>query len=109
MGLDITITRRKKLICPKCGEVVGHNDIQSVDSGGRGWYPVLESLGYYLPYERRLEADDWYGKDMTLTVEQIDELFRFVKNEELYNKAEAMNLIATAAYEHEDVVINADW
>ena len=58
MSLDITFTRRKKIVCPKCGEVVGHNDLDTVDSGGRLWFPFLEQIGYYVPYDKRTEEND---------------------------------------------------
>ena len=39
MGLDVSVIRRKDLVCPKCGEVVNTIIIDNVDSGGRVWYP----------------------------------------------------------------------
>lgn len=110
MGLDITFTQRKKLVCPKCGEIVGHTDVKEVDAGGRGWYQLLESLGYYVPYDQRTEENDWYGKDMMLTAEQADEAFKFVRNNpELYDADGVALLIASARYENDDIVVNADW
>lgn len=109
MGLDITFTRRKKVVCSKCGEVVGHTDVLSIDGGGRGWYPILESLGYYVPYEQRTEENDWYGKDMVLTEKQADELYQFAKKHDLYGSDGLQELIAAARYEHDDIVVNADW
>ena len=110
MGLDITLTQRKKLVCPKCGEIVGHTDVYEVDCGGRGWYPFLESIGYYVPYEQRTEENDWYAKDMVLTADQADELFQFArKNDGLYDADRVCVLISSARYEKDDVVINADW
>ena len=109
MGLDITLTRRKNIVCPKCGEIVGHTDIACADGGGRGWYPILESLGYYIPYEQRTEENDWYGKDMVLTKEQAEDVYRFVKKHDLYGSEGAQSLIATALYEKDDIVLNADW
>lgn len=64
MGLDVSIIRRKDLVCPKCGEVVSTISMDDVDSGGRVWYPFLESIGYYVPYDQWTEENDWYGKDM---------------------------------------------
>lgn len=81
MGLDVRFIQRKKLVCPKCGEIVGHTDVNVVSCGGRGWYPLLESFGYYVPYEQRTEENDWYGKDMKLTAEQADKAFLFAKKE----------------------------
>lgn len=109
MGLDIRFTQRKKMICHKCGEIVGHTDVNAVCGGGRGWYPLLESFGYYVPYEERTDGNDWYGKDMTLTADQADEAYRFVKKHDLYDSDSVAMLIASARYENDDIVVNADW
>lgn len=109
MGLDVRIIRRKAVVCPHCGGVVGYNDDDCVDSGGRAWYPFLESIGYYVPYEERTEENDWYGKDMVLTAEQADELYRFVKEKDMCGSVSVVMLIAAARYESDDIVINADW
>ena len=109
MSLDITIKRRKDIICPKCGEVVAHTDVDCVDGGGRTWHPFLESIGYYIPYEQRTEENNWYGKDMVLTDEQTEELYDFIKKNKPYGDVRAQSLIATALCENEHVVINADW
>jgi hypothetical protein len=109
MGLDITITQRKKNICPHCGKVTGYSDVCSASSGGRGWYPFLELIGYYVPYELRTEENDWYGKDMALTKEQANHAYHFVKDEEIYNWREIRGLIAVALVEKDDIVVNADW
>lgn len=109
MGLDVRFTQRKKIICPKCGEIVGHTDVRDVHCGGRGWYPLLELFGYYVPYEERTEENDWYGKDMVLTEEQADETYRFVKKNDLYDADGVAMLIASARYEKDDIVVNADW
>ena len=109
MGLDITFMRRKNIVCPKCGEVVGHTTVDSVDGGGRGWYPLLESIGYYVPYEQRTDENDWYGKDMVLTDEQADEAYHFARANSPYGAGKLLNLIAAARYEHDEIVVNADW
>lgn len=109
MGLDIRITRRRKMVCPKCGEIVGRNDVYSVSSGGRAWYPILKSIGYYVPYEQRTEENDWYGKDMVLTTKQAKEVYMFVQNKDVYDGLEVAGLISTGIYENDDIVINADW
>ena len=109
MGLDVRFTQRKKLICPKCGEIVGSTEVREVMCGGRGWYPLLESFGYYVPYEQRTEENDWYGKDMTLTAEQADEAFLFAKKNDIYDSDAVAMLIAAARYEKDDIVVNADW
>lgn len=109
MGLDITFTQRKRIVCPKCGEIVGYTDVDCVDASGRGWYPILESIGYYVPYEQRTEENDWYGKDMVLTEKQADEVYQFVKKNDLYGSYLVQKLIAEAIYEQDDIVLNADW
>jgi hypothetical protein len=110
MGLDITFTRRKNVVCPKCGEIVGQTNMDYVDGGGRGWYPFLESIGYYVPYEQRTEENDWYGKDMVLTDAQMDELYQFAKkHEDLYGTVGLLGIIALARYEKHSIVVNADW
>lgn len=48
MGLDITFTQRKKNVCPHCGKITGQTDVNAAPSGGRVWYPFLESIGYFL-------------------------------------------------------------
>lgn len=109
MGLDITVTHRKRLVCPKCGEVVGGYDIDSVDGGGRAWYDILEAIGYYVPYDKRTEENDWYGKDMILTDEQAKQFHDFANHDDLYGGLAIARLIAAAKYAGDDVVINADW
>ena len=109
MGLDVSIVRRKDLICPKCGEVVSTISMDDVDSGGRVWYPFLESIGYYVPYDQRTEENDWYGKDMKLTEQQNDKLYEFVKKNNPISADEIIALIALARMEGQDVIINADW
>ena len=109
MSLDITIKRRKDIICPKCGEAVACQDVDCVGGSGSAWYPFLESIGYYVPYEQRTEENDWYGKDMVLSKEQAKELYDFVKKHEPYGSAGAQPLVATALFEDEYVVIKADW
>lgn len=109
MGLDITVTHRKRLVCPKCGEVVGGYDVDSVDSGGRLWYDILEAIGYYVPYDKRTEENNWYGKDMVLTDRQARMVFDFANLIDGYDTQAAARLIAAAKYAGDDVVINADW
>ena len=109
MGLDVSVIRRKDLVCSKCGEVVGTSSMDDVDSGGRVWYPFLEAIGYYVPYDKRTEENDWYGKDMVLNKEQVTQVRKFVKCFEVYNHKAISNLIAAAECDGDDVVINADW
>ena len=109
MSLDITFKHHKETVCPKCGEVIGYTVQEEVESGGRVWYDILESFGYYVPYDKRTEENDWYGKDMILTPEQAKEVFCFMGNNDVYNAGKIMQLIASATYENDRVVINANW
>ena len=109
MGLDITITKRRKISCPNCGEVVSCVDVECLDSGGRAWYEFLEPIGYYVPYTRRTEDNDWYGKDMYLSKDQSLKMRNFVGCHEVYNAKNIANLIAVALLDGDDIVINADW
>lgn len=111
MGLDISFTERRNVICPHCGEIVKTEDVRTDYSGGRSWYPILEYLGYYVPYEQRTEETDWYGKDMVLTEEQTKEVYRQIKMNifEFYRAEQVMSLIAQASMNGSLVVINADW
>lgn len=109
MGLDLTISKRKTNRCPHCGEVIGHTIEDEVGSGGRVWYPILEQIGYYVPYEERTEENDWYGKDMILSDDQIDAIYQFVKNTDVFQKTMVLCVIASAKYENCEVILNADW
>ena len=110
MSLDIRFTSRRNVICPHCNNIVMTEDVYCVDSGGRGWYPILESLGYYVPYDQRTEENDWYCKDMVLTTEQAKQVYTFIrKHPNLYNEDEVLGLIATALVDENAVVINANW
>lgn len=110
MSLDITFISRKNVICPHCHNVVKTEDVNSVGSGGRVWYDILESLGYYVPYDQRTEENDWYGKDMTLTTEQAKQIRDFIKdNPHLCNADRIVTLIATTILDENMVVINANW
>ena len=109
MGLDVRFIRRKKIVCPHCGGLVGHTDEDCIYGGGRAWYPFLESIGYYVDYEQRTEENDWYGKDMVLTNAQAEELYRFIQTHDPYGVVGLPQLIATARFENDDIVVNADW
>ena len=109
MGLDITVTQMRTIRCPHCGEIVDERIVAEADSGGRVWYPFLESVGYYVPYEMRTEENDWYGKDMKLTKDQINHLFRYCQDTKAYNYHEVASLVAIAEALGDAVVINADW
>lgn len=109
MSLDIRFIHRRNVICPHCHNIVGTEDVYDAYSGGREWYDILESFGYYVPYDKRTDENDWYGKDMILTTEQAKQLYNFVTSSDQYNASEIRGLIATALLEEDMVVINADW
>ena len=109
MSLDITIKERKEFRCPDCGRLVTTQDIDAEDSGGGVWYDLLESVGYYVPYEKRTEENDWYGDDMVLTEEQAKQLADFVSDNQPYNTRDVECLVARALLHGNKVVINADW
>ena len=109
MGLDITISEHTEHRCPNRGTTVGHTDIASTDSGGRLWYDLLEKLGYYVPYEKRTEKNDWYGKDMVLDNEQAKQLVDYAVKKEVYNWDGVERVVATALMHENKVVINANW
>lgn len=110
MSLDVTFFVRKPIVCPKCGDVVYKVDVDAVSSGGKGWYPILEDLGYYVPFEQRTEENDWYGKDMTLTEQQAREMRRKIRQTNgLYNADKIITLLATALCDVYEVAVNADW
>ena len=109
MGLDITIKGRKEFRCPDCGRLVTTRDIYAEYSGGREWYNFLESVGYYVPYEKRTEENDWYGEDMVLTEAQAKQLADFVSENQPYNARDVECLVARALMRGNKVVINADW
>ena len=109
MSLDIRFTARKNILCPHCGEVVTTEDVDCVNSGGRGWYPILESLGYYVPYDQRTEENDWYGKDMVLADEQARAVREYIKRNSVLCGREICGLIANALADGHEVVVNADW
>ncbi len=109
MSLDITIKERKEFYCPDCGRLVTTQDIGEECSGGRVWYDFLESVGYYIPYEKRTKENDWYGKDMVLTEEQSKLLADFVSDNCPYNYWDVESLAARTLMHGNKVVINADW
>lgn len=111
MGLDITLTLKENIVCPKCGEVVATKDLYDTDSGGRIWYDILEKIGYYVPYEQRTEENDWYGKDMVLTDEQLKEMHDFVRchRADIFKGDSAYMAVASAMLNKQLLVINADW
>ena len=109
MSLDITIKERREFRCSGCGRLVATQDIDAECSSGRVWYDFLESVGYYVPYERRTEENDWYGEDMVLTEEQEKQLADFISNNQPYNARDVEYLVSRALLHGNKVVINADW
>ena len=109
MSLDITIKERKEFRCPDCRRLVTTQDIDAECSGGRVWYGFLESIGYYVPYEKRVEENDWYGEDMVLTEEQSKQLADFVSDNQPYNYMDVEGLVARALLHGNKVVINSSW
>ena len=84
-------------------------DIGEEYSGGRIWYDFLEPIGYYVPYEKRNDENDWYGEDMVLTAAQAKQLADFVSDHEPYNARDVECLVARALMRGNKVVINAKW
>ena len=109
MGVDITIKERDEFRCPDCGRLVIEQDICEEWSSGRVWYDFLESIGYYVPYEKRTDENDWYGNDMELTEEQAIQLADFAFNNQTCNDRGIECLVARALMSGNKVVINADW
>ena len=109
MSLDITFSQYKRLVCPKCGEVVGSKEIKTVYSGGRSWYGFLRSIGYCVPHDKRTEENDWYGKDMELTAEQTRYAYRYAQEQVVHNWDEVCGLIAISVFDDDYIVINANW
>lgn len=109
MGLDITVMERKAVRCPHCGKVITTVDVASTDSSGRLWYDFLERLGYYVPYEKRTEKNDWYSKDMVLDNEQTKQLVDYAVKKEVYNWDGVERVVTEALAHGNKVVINADW
>lgn len=109
MGLDITVMEYKDIRCPRCGEVVNTVEVYGTDSNGSLWYDFLERLGYYVPYEKRTEKNDWYGKDMVLDNEQAKRLADYAVKKEVYNRDGVERVVTEALAHGNKVVINADW
>ena len=109
MSLDIIIKEGKEFRGPDCGQLVTTQNIDAECSSGRVWYDFLESVGYYVPYEKRAEENDWYGKDMVLTEAQTKQLADFVSDKQAYNARDIEGLVARALMHGNKVVINADW
>ena len=109
MSLDITIKERKEFHCPDCGRLVTAQDICAEWSDGRVWYKFLKPIGYYVPYEKRTDENDWYGLDMALDEKQAEQLAQFVSDYMPSNYNEIEGLVARALMHGNKVVINANW
>lgn len=109
MGLDIRFEEVRSVICPHCGKVTGTEVVYTADSGGRDWYPLLKTIGYYVPHDQRTEENDWYGKDMVLTGEQARFVREYIKSHDIFCGQEICGLIANALADGHEVVVNADW
>lgn len=84
-------------------------EVYGTDSNGSLWYDFLERLGYYVPYEKRTEKNDWYGKDMVLDNEQAKQLVDYAVKKEVYNWDGVERVVTEALAHGNKVVINADW
>lgn len=109
MGLDITIMERKDYCCPDCGKLVHSQIVSDIPSGGKVWYRYLESIGYYVPYEKRTAENDWYGKDRILSDEEAEALADFASENLVYNADLIVSFIAIALLHKNKIVIKADW
>lgn len=109
MGLDIRFEEVRSVICPHCGKVTGTEVVYTADSGGCDWYPLLKTIGYYVPHDQRTEENDWYGKDMVLTGEQARFVREYIKSRDIFCGQEICGLIANALADGHEVVVNADW
>lgn len=110
MSLDIRIYESRKVLCPHCGQLVKTEMVACEPSCGREWYDILEEIGYCVPYDKRTEENDWYGKDMFLTEEQSEKVYWYIMNRpEMYNAYGVTARIASAMMNKNTVVINADW
>lgn len=109
MSLDITFKEIRLVSCPHCGEIVAGEVVSCGVGGGKGWYPFLESVGYYVPHDKLTKENDWYGRDMHLTREQTEELYQFIKKRPNIYGQEAMGMIAKALLDGNTIAINADW
>ena len=109
MGLDIYFKETRPVLCPHCGQMVMTEEVSNEWVNGREWYPFLESIGYYVPYEQRTEENDWYGKDMTLTEKQVEELYAIIKKRDMHYGAEVRSMIMRALLDGTNIVVNAVW
>ena len=110
MSLDITVKVQQPIICSHCGEIVDYKTIEEIDSGGRVWYDYLESIGYYVPYEKWKNGEkDKYGENMILSETQIELMKKYIQNHNIYYGNAIFNAVSEAQINGDSVVINADW
>lgn len=109
MGLDVSIKSQEPIICPHCKEVALYKLDEIIYENGREWYNFLEKIGYYVSYKNRTQRNDWYGKDMVLSDEQIHKLKNFVELNNVYYKDKIYFLVLKAIDKKYRVVINAEW
>lgn len=112
MSLDITVKVQRPIICPHCGDIVDYETIKETNSGGSVWYNYLESVGYYVPFEKKLNGagvEDKYGEDMILSEAQIELMKKYIQGHDIYYGNTIFNTISEAQIDGDDVVINADW
>lgn len=108
MGFDITISQFDVAACPHCGKPIKGTRLDYIESGGRAWKEFLKNVGYYVPDDKQTE-NNWYGKDMTLTTEQAEELDDFAKSLMPYNWEYIHKIVEETLRNNDFVVINADW
>lgn len=109
MGFDITVSSYDVGKCPHCGKPIKGDMLDHEDSGGYVWKEWLEKIGYYVPCEDRIPDNDWFGKDMTLTLEQAKDLATFARDHDVYGWIRIEILVDCAIERGDFVVINADW
>ena len=110
MSLGITVKVQQPVICPCCGKITGYKTIEEIDSGGGEWYDYLESVSYYVPYEKWKNGEkDKYGEDMILSETQIELMKKYIQNHNIYYGNAIFNAISEAQIDGDAVIINANW
>lgn len=110
MGLSMKVSWYDTGKCPHCGQPIKGTLRDWADSNDRYWYAWLEHIGYCPRVgENRTPDEDWYGKDMTLTAQQVKELAEYAKAMKVFNWIQ-IDLMVKAVLEYGGfIVINADW
>lgn len=109
MGFAIEIRQFEVDKCPHCGKPIIGTMIDWTESSGPVWRDFLKDIGYYRPYDKRNPCNDWYGKDMVLTVEQIKKLDSFSRTYDVYGKKNICTLAEEALKDGYFIAINANW